>query len=425
MGILLSLSWMLPISNANAAAKALDQVIAVVNNDVITTSDLKRHSKLLLTRLDPQQAKLPPKDILEQQILNQMILDKIQLQLASNIGLDVDSASVDEALNNIASNDKLSVAELRQRMEQDGIAFKDFREHVKDEVLISRLRQREIGQEIVISAADIDGFLNSPVGQDQTGTEYHLAHILISAPDAAPTAASLDKYQAQANALVKSLKEGANFSQVAMAKSSGQYALQGGDLGWRRIGELPTIFVKYLPTMQLDEIVGPIRSANGFHIIKLVGKRSGDKVTHTETHVRHILIKPGVNLSDKEAEKSIKDLHTQIVNGAKFSTLAEQKSEELSTAVKGGDLGWITASSVTPDFYKQVMALQPGSVSQPFKTDLGWHLIEVLGRRSQDNSSEAARNKATEILRQRKYHELLEAWLKRIRSEAKVEIIGQ
>lgn len=406
-----------------SAKQSIDQVIAIVNSDIVTRSDLELHTKLLLTRIDPQQTKLPPKDILEQQILNQMILDKVQLQLAAKLGLEADAASIDETLGEIARSENLTVPELRNKLITEGIAFNDYRNHLKDEVLISRLRQREVAQEIVISAADIDGFLHSPVGQDHTGTEYHLAHILISADENSPTPEAIDKYKAKADAVVQSIKAGADFGEVAMAKSAGQNALQGGDLGWRRIGEIPTMFVKYLTSMQQNEVVGPIRSANGFHIIKLIGKRTSAEVKHTETHVRHILVKPGINMSDKEAEHNLNEIRKQIANGAKFTTIAEQKSEELSTAVKGGDLGWITASSVTPAFYAQVMALEPVALSAPFKTELGWHLIEVLGRRSQTNSTEAARNKATEVLRHRKYNELLEAWLKRIRSEAKIEIL--
>lgn len=408
------------------AEQPLDRIVAIVNDDVITKLDLLSHTKLLLSRIDPKQANLPPQHILERQILNQMILDTVQLQLASSMGIEVDSATVDETLKDIAENEQLTLDQLRHKLAKAGIPFSDMREHVRHEIIIARLRQREVGQEIVVSSADIDSFLNSPVGQDHTGTEYHLSHILLSAPSS-PTPEALDQLQLKANSIVNELKAGANFAEMAMAKSTGQHALEGGDLGWKRISELPTLFVKHVPSMQLDEVVGPIRSANGLHIIKLTGKRNGNKETHVETHVRHILIKPGVNLSDTEAKNSLEQIRKQIINGANFAKLAEQKSEELSTAIKGGDLGWISTAAVTPEFYAQMQKLTPGNVnaalSQPFKTELGWHLIEVLGRRSQDDSIEAARNKATEILRQQKFQDMLEAWLKRIRGEARIEIL--
>ncbi len=409
-------------TSAIAATQLLDKIVAIVDNDIITNSELEQHKKLLLSQIDLEKTALPAEDILKKQILNQMILDKLQIQLANNTGLEVDAQNIDAAMKEMASDEGLTLAQLQNNIKNQGITLADFRTHLQQEIAINKLRQREIGREIVISSADIDGFLNSPVGQDRSGTEYHLRHILLSIPDA-PTPQAIANVKQQAESILVELKHGADFTKMAITKSSGQQALNGGDLGWRRISEIPTLFVKYIPTMQINEIVGPMQSSNGFHIIKLIEKRIGKTKQHLETHVRQILIKPSVNTSDEEAEKSLNAIRAQILKGKDFAKIAERKSEELSTATNGGDLGWITEKAVLPKFYSEMQKLKNGELSQPFKTEMGWHLIQVLDRRSHNSSLDAARNRAKEILRERKYQEMLEAWLKKIRDNAKVEIL--
>ena len=404
------------------AAQPLDRVVAIVDNDVITETELEQYKKLLLSRIDLKNTSLPAENILKKQILNQMILDKLQLQLANNTGIEVDTQNITATIKEMAAEEGVTQQEFQTRLQNKGISLSNFRTHLQQELVINQLRQREIGREIVISSADIDGFLNSPMGQDQSGTEYHLRHILLSTTDT-PTPQTITAAKQQAENILVELKSGTDFAKMAMTKSSGQQALNGGDLGWRRISEIPTLFVKHVPTMQLNEILGPIQSANGFHIIKLVEKRIGAAKTHLETHVRQILIKPSVNTSDEEAEKSLTAIRAQILKGKDFASLAERKSEELSTATNGGDLGWLTEKAVLPEFYNKMQTLKNGEISQPFKTELGWHLIQVLDRRSHSTSLEAARNRAKDILRERKYQEMLEAWLKRLRDNAKVEIL--
>lgn len=410
------------LNNFVVASQPLDKIVAIVDNDIITNSELEQHKKLVLSNIDLANTSLPSENILKKQILNQMILTKLQLQLANDTGIEVSAENIDSYMQDMASGAGLTVTALQNDLKSQGVSLAEFRTNLQHEIAINQLRQREIARNIVISNADIDGFLSSPVGQDRSGTEYHLRHIVLSISDT-PTPQAITKAKLQAETIVSDLKHGADFAKMAMTKSSGQQALHGGDLGWRRISEIPTLFIKHAPTMQINEIVGPIQSANGFHIIKLVEKRIGKTTQHLETHVRQILIKSGLNTSDAEAEKRLLAIRKQILAGKDFATLARRKSEELNTASQGGDLGWLTAAAVLPTFYSKMQTLKNGELSLPFKTDMGWHLIQVLDRRSHNSSLDATRNRAKDILRERKLQEMLEAWLKRLRDNAKVEIL--
>lgn len=400
----------------------IDKIVALVNNEIITNVELMQYKKLLLAQLDLRQITLPEESILKKQILNQMILEKLQLQLAMNAGIEVDSLELNAAMQTVAHNAGLTLTAFQQQLTRNGIALTTFKTNLQNEIILEKLRDREIGHEIVISNADIDGFLNSPLGQDQSGAEYHLRHILLTIPEA-PTPQVTSAIKQQAINLVTELKAGADFAKMAVAKSAGQQALNGGDLAWRKISEIPTLFIKYVPTMAINDIVGPIPSANGFHIIKLVDKRIGNIKPHLETHVRQIFLKPNNHASDLDLKNKLLKFRQQILQGKDFATIAKRNSEELNTADNGGDLGWVDEKAVLPKFYQQMQLLKNSEISQPFKTELGWHLIQVLDRRSQVTSIAAARNKVKAILRDRKYQELLEAWLKRLKDNAKIEIL--
>ena len=408
--------------NPACAAQQLDKMVAVVGEDIITASELSEKTKLVTSNLSRQNVTLPSKQVLEHQVLNKIILDHVQLQLAKQFAIEVDSTSVNQAIIDLAKNDNLTVAEYKHKIQNDGMTFENFREHVKTELILSKLQQREVGNEIRISALDIDGYLNSPAGQDNSGTEYRLGHILIVAPSK-PSPAALKEIDTKVNTIIAELKQGKEFKQLAAAYSSGSKALDGGDLGWRQINEIPTIFVKHVPNMKVNDVVGPIQSASGFHIIKLHDKRFGKKNDYKELRVRQILIKPGANTSEQEAAANLLALRKQIMQGQDFAKLAEKKSEELSTAVKGGDLGWITEASVIPEFWSNISTLPVGEISEPFKTELGWHLVQVMGNRDAGSSTDAMRHRVAGILREQKFNEMLEIWLKKIRDDAKVEIL--
>jgi peptidyl-prolyl cis-trans isomerase SurA len=405
------------------AKQVLDKIVAVVNNDVISQYELENYTKLLVADLKAQSdSALPPKDILQEQALNRMVMDKIQLQLAEQSGIEVDSIMVSQALQHLAQQKGQTLEQLRYETEARGVNFDEYRELVRNELTIQRLQARAVSQDVAIAKSDIESFLSSPAGQDNTGTEYKISHILLLAPES-PTPAALKQVQSKAEEIVASLKKGADFQKTAMAKSAGRQALNGGDLGWRNTGELPTLFVNYVPTMQIGDIVGPIRSAGGFHIIKLEDKRTANEEHRTETHVRHILIVPDKNTSSEEAKTVLAGIRKQIVKGADFSKIAAKKSQDIRSASKGGDMGWINEQSVLPKFYEVISKLRNNEISEPFLTEDGWNLVQVLDRRTRHTSDEAAWNRATEILTIRKTNEAIEAWTKRIRDEARVSIL--
>ena len=417
MAILFAFSCQLEAANE----KVLDSVIAVVNKDVITDSDLQSYLTFYLARLGRTGMNPPSEAVLRPQLLERMISEKLQVQLAKKFGIEVDDSKIEQAIHEIASQEGYASLEaMKDWLSQHHVSFKKFRELIKTEMIIMELQQREVGQQVRISKADVDSFLNSAAGKDQSGIEYHLGHILLQIPEL-PGPDVIATTEKNALNIIETLRKGADFSQLAMARSQDQQALKGGDLGWRKMAELPTLFAKEVPGMKVGEVLGPIRSSSGFHIIKLLDKRGG-VTAETETHVRHILLKLSSQLSDAEAEQKLEKWRKELLAGADFMTLARKHSQESSTAQKGGDIGWITKSSVMPAFYEKVAALKVGELSPPFKTELGWHVVQVLGRRTGFTSSEAARNQAVEVLSRRKFEEAVGPWLKRLRDDAKVDI---
>lgn len=404
------------------ASEVLDKVIAVVNNDVISQFELEKYSKIVMANLDAQGNGLPSDDVFKDQILNRLILDKIQIQLAEENGIEVDSITVTEAVQYIARQKGITLSEYRQSLEKKGIDFEEYRNTIRNDLIIQRLQAREVSRDVVIAKSDIESYLSSPAGQDRSGTEYQISHILMVTPET-PTPNAVKQVQNKAENLVSALQKGADFHKAALTHSAGRQALNGGDLGWRTSGELPTIFANYIPTMQVNDVVGPIRSAGGFHIIKLTGKRVTKNDKDIETHVRQILITPDSRTSSEEAQRLLQNMRKQIIQGADFAKLAQKKSQDTRSASKGGDIGWVNENAVLPQYYEVMSKLRNNEISEPFQTEEGWHLIQVLDRRNQHNSNEAAWNKAMEVLTMRKTNEAIEVWTKRVRDEARVEIL--
>lgn len=406
-----------------SARQTLDKVIAVVNSDVISKYELDNYTKYVIANMEAEgNTILPPKDVLQEQVLNRMVLDKIQVQLAEQTGIEVDSITVSDAIQHVARQHGQTLEQFKNSIEKKGLQFDDFRAIVRNDLIIQRLQAREVSRDVVIAKADVESYLSSAAGQDNSGVEYRLNHILLLAPES-PTPEALKVVQAKAEELVVSLQKGADFQKTAIAKSAGRQALNGGDLGWRTSGELPTIFVNYVPTMQVGDVVGPIRSAGGFHIIKLAGKRTTETDKLIETHVRQILIVPDNNTSSEEARTLISSIRKQIINGADFAKIAQKKSQDLRSASKGGDMGWVNEQAVLPKFYEVMSKLRNNEISEPFQTEEGWTIVQVLDRRNQATSNEAAWNRAMEVLTARKTNEAIEAWTKRIRDEARVSIL--
>jgi peptidyl-prolyl cis-trans isomerase SurA len=397
----------------------IDRIVAVVDKDVITYSELRDRIQIVLSQLEKQGNQRPPQDVLEKQVLERLISDRLQLQLAAQTGLRVDDSQLDRTMERIAEQNKLSVGEFRTALESEGINYRKFREDMRNEIILARLREREVDNRVSVTEAEIDNLLTSQASRNEIRDEFDLSHILIRTPEeSAPE--ELQKLRAKADEAMKRLQDGEDFGQVSARFSDAPNALEGGKLGWKNDTQIPKLFVDALKNMQAGQVT-LVRSPNGFHILKLNNRRgAASPMLVQQTNVRHILIKPSEIVSDADAQHRLEDLKERIENGGNFAELARQYSED-GTAAKGGELGWVNPGDTVPDFEKAMNELQPGQVSAPVRSPFGWHLIQVLERRNQDMSKEAARLKARQEIRTRKADEAYQDWLRELRDRAYVE----
>jgi len=423
----LCLCWLLAtplLDTAVAAAanprQAVDKIVAVVNDDVITRTELDNRLHAIKDQLKSQNSPLPPDPVLEKQVLDRMILASLQLQLADHNGIRVDDDTLNHTIERIAADNKLSLPEFRSVLEKEGYDFATFREDIRREILISRVQQRQVTDRIMVSEQEIDNYLANQRAQGNTGAEYHLAHILIAVPDAA-SAERIQAARRRAEDVLAKLRAGANFQETAIAVSDGQQALQGGDLGWRKAGELPTLFVDPVLHMKAGDISDIIRSPSGFHIIKLLEQRDDQRHIITQTHARHILIRTDELTGDDAAQARLNDIRQRIKDGADFAELARNYSNDTASAANGGDLGWVNPGDMVPAFEAELDKLTTGEISKPFKTGFGWHIVQVLERRRYDNTDTYIRSQARDAIRQRKTEEELQSWLARLRDDAYIE----
>jgi len=402
----------------------LDRIVAVVNKEAIPESELNQQFQLLLSELRHNEPNLPAPDKLKKQLLDKIVMEKLQLQKAKETGIELPEADLNHAVEDIAKRNHMTVQQLQTTQEERGVPFSKFKEIVKNQIIISRLQQRELGQNIHVSPEEIDQFLSSSQGQNQTGAEYRLSHILIPISDSS-NSRSVNRAKTQIETIMKELRRGADFSKLAVAYSNSESS-PGGDLGFRKTPELPSLFAKVVPTLKVGAIHGPIRNESGYHIIKLVEKRIDGVTTSnrslTKIHVRHILMTSNEKTSDTEVQASLNKIREHCIEGSDFGKLASKHSEEQASVSKGGDLGWITPDSIDAEFYQAISQLSVGEISQPFKTASGWHLAQVLAVRQTPVTSQATRNKASDLLFQRKVEERIATWLKRVRDEAEVQI---
>lgn len=408
---------------AQAAAEPvlLDRVVAVVNSEVVTRLELDGQLRLAEMQLKRQGTPMPPQEQLERQLLERMITTRVLTQAARESGLRIDDAQLQRALERIAEDNKLSLDAFRAQLEKDGVNFARFREEVRNEIVVSRLKEREVDSRIMITDAEIDGYLRNQTAQGGKDDEYNLAHILILVPEeAAPE--QIQARRAVAERALTQLKGGADFRQVSASFSDAQNALEGGTLGWRSAARLPEMFVDGVKGLKVGDISPILRSANGFHILKLLDKRGNQTpVIVQQTHVRHVLVRTNEVVSEADAKQRLTDLRERIVLGnADFAELARQHSEDASAA-RGGDLGWISPGETVPDFERAMDALEVNGVSEPVRSPFGWHLIQVLARRTEDLSGERQRMAARQAIRQRKSDEAYQEWIRLQRDKAYVE----
>ena len=404
----------------NCQAEMIDRIVAVVNDEVVMASELRRHTQRITAELRQRETPLPPSQVLEKQVLERLVLIRIQLQLAAQNNLRVDDDTLNRTISNIAADNKLSLAKFREILEQEEYNFSQFREDIRDEILVARLRQRQIDNLVHVSEREIDNYLATQAHQGNIDMEYRLAHILIATPEAA-SPETIEAAREKAEDVLKQLREGSDFNQMAVAVSDDQQALEGGELGWRLATELPSAFIDTVISLQVNDLSGLIRSPSGFHIIKLLDKRSSATEKIRQTKARHILIKPNEVISSDETQRRLRQLKLRIAGGEDLAELARSHSDDKATAAKGGDLGWVAPGDLMPKFEEVMNSLTPGAVSDPFETPFGWHIVQVLDRREQDDTGEILRAKARAAIRKRKIEEEYQAWLRRLRDEAYVE----
>ena len=399
----------------------LDRVVAVVNSEVVTRLDLDDQVKIASQQLKRQGTPLPAADVLERQLLERLVTSKVLTQTARETGLRVDDTQLQRSIERIAQENKATPEAFRKMLEADGIDFNRFREELRNEILIARLKEREVDSKILITDAEIDNYLKNLQSQGGKDEEYSLSHILVLVPEQA-SPEQIQTKRVIADKALDQIKGGADFRQVSAGVSDAQNALDGGPLGWRPAARLPQIFVDAVKTMKVGEVSPVLRSANGFHIIKLADKRGNDSpVIIQQTHARHILIRLNEVVSEAEAKQRLTNLKERIDNGTSFIELARLQSEDAS-ASRGGDLGWLSPGDTVPEFERAMNGLEPGQVSDPVQSPFGWHLIQVVERRNEDMSKERQRVLARQSIRTRKADEAYQAWVRQQRDRAYVEL---
>ena len=400
---------------------AIDRVIAVVNDEAITQYELDDARRVVVQQLKQQNVQQPAADVLDKQVLERLITERALLQHAKDSGVKVDDSQVERAIQRIAEDNKLTLDGLRQALAREGVAYVRYREDVRSEIVMQRLREREVDARITVSDAEVENYLATIKAQSGGEAEYRLAHILVLVPEQA-NAEQIEAKRRRAEEALKNIREGTDFGQVAAGFSDATDALSGGNLGWRPGARLPTVFAETVRGMKAGDVSPVLRSAAGFHIVKLIERRSrNEPALVDQTHVRHILIRVNEITSEAEGKAKIDRLKDRLDGGAKFEDMAKLNSEDASSA-KGGDLGWLGPDDVVPAFEQAMSKLTVNQVSAPVRSPFGWHLIEVLGRRKQDVSADRERVQAQLAIRQRKSDEAFQDWVRQTRDRAYVEV---
>lgn len=424
MTALLVLPLLSTSASALAEALILDKIVAVVDEDVVLQSEFDERMRGVKAQLEnAPRGQVPPDDVLKEQIINRLVVESLQLQMAERAGVRISDEELNEAMRGVAQQNGMTLPQFQQAIEQDGISYIEMRDQVRREVAINRVQQGVMRNRIQVSEQEIKDFLSSELGQVVTADEFRLAHILLPLPDDA-NADQIRRVRDEAEDILRQVEEeNVDFQSLAVQKSAGQNALEGGDLGWRKAVQLPTMFSDVAQEMGIGEVRGPIKSGSGFHLIKLVQKRGAQAEGQVEqTKVRHILVQPSEILSDQEAFELAQTLRQDIVDGRDFAEMAELHSDDPGSALSGGDLGWNRAGTFVPEFERQMNMMDEGEMSEVFRTVHGYHFLEVTGRRVEDFSQQFRMSQAENFLRNQKFDEELENWVREIREDAFVEI---
>ena len=404
-------------SLASAQIEVLDQVIAIVDDDIILASELQERVKGVRSTMESRGVEVPSDDVLIRETLDRLILDSIQLQLANRYGVRIPDQQLDEAMTRLARQNGLTLEQFRIALEQSGQSYAAAREGLRDDLAIQRVQQGNVMRNINISEQEIDNFLTTEEGEAMTQPEYQVVQALLSisrGEDAAEIAAK----ESYVNEVLSNIQSGQPFEQAVSGTEP--YAFTGGDLGWRKLGDIPSMFADTVPTLTVGE-VAKVRSSSGFHLVYLADAVGGEQLVR-QTDVRHILVKPTEVLNEQAAEDLVVELRARIEGGEDFGELARQYSDDIGSATEGGNLGWTNPGQMVPEFEATMAGTAEGSISQPFRSEFGWHILEVKARRDKDFSGEVRRNQVAGYIRDQKYQEELDAWLRKIREEAFVDI---
>ncbi len=399
----------------------IDRIVAVVDSGVVMESQLNSRVEEILMRLDSDKAELPPLNLLEEQVLDRLIIEEIQMQIAERAGIKISDSELNQTLSRVSGQNNLSLEDFRIKLESEGTSYRSFRDTIRKELIIQRVQRGKVGAKIDISEQEIENFINSEEGESQLAEQYNVQHILLSVKSGL-TENEIEEIQKNAESLVLRLNNNENFEKLAASYSSGQNALEGGFLGWRSSAELPSLFAEVVSNLKVGEIASPVRSGAGFHILKLSNKRGSTVKFLDQTLARHILVQPSEIRTENQAKDLIDNIYERIKAGEDFKQLARQFSEDPGTKMDGGELGWSNPGEFDPEFEKTLDATEIGQLSEPVKSSFGWHVIEVMDRRNEDVSQEEQKNRAYQIIYKRKFEQELQSTLIELRAEAYVDI---
>jgi peptidyl-prolyl cis-trans isomerase SurA len=404
----------------SSSGELLDGIVAVVNDGVVLKSELQTETDQIVARLQKQGTQLPPPQILMKQVLDRLIVQQLQLQRAEKVGIQVSDETLNQAVASVAQRNNVSLAELPELLAREGIDYATFRRDLRQQISIDQLRQRDVLQRINVSPREVDAYLSRQEGKASLRQEFLMSHILIAVPgNAAP--GQVEAAERQVNDLYTRVQAGEDFAKLAVAYSNGQQALEGGSLGWRKGSELPSLFADVAPGLSKGQVAPPVRNASGFHLIKLDDRRGAEAIMENQTHARHILLNTTEVLDDTAAQQQLKAIRARILSGEDFAAVAKAISDDPQSALAGGDLGWVGPGNFVPAFEAEMNKLQPNEISEPFRTQYGWHILQVLERRVYDATADKQRQEAILAIRNSRLGDEVDIWTRRLRDEAYIE----
>lgn len=423
--LLLTLALVAMSVSVQAERKLLDRVVAIVDDEVILQSELDARINTIIGRLSAQGTGLPPRKLLEQRVLEQLIQESLQLQLADQMGMRISDNELNETLASIARNNGMTLAEFEGQLAEEGVTYQQAREQIRNEMLTSRVQQRRVGNRVRITDREVESYLQAQAANGSTDAEYRLAYIFIEVDDPG-SEASVDQAREEARSLRKQIVEGRDFREVAVAESDASNALEGGDMGWRTESQLPSLVAPVVTGLEVGQPSEVLENNSGFHLVMVMDKRGGDQQLFVQQHrVRHILVRPSEAVTDAQAEQRIRDIYRELQGGADFADLARERSDDPVSGSDGGNLGWVSPGQMVPAFEEAMLQAQVGEYVGPFRSQFGWHILEVEERRQQDVTEENREAQARQAIYMRKFEQELQNWVREIRDEAFVEFKGQ